>query len=316
MQSLGCQSLSSPRSAAEGSSSAENPAKAGASERWWTRAEVHAERAARVGFVLSMIFFGAAATYGIALSSVAGPYFQRAVRLADRAAFEAGFRIETLSMSGRENAPSKLLLETLRLPYAGSILSYDTAEARDRLLKLGWVDRAEVRRILPSRLEISIAERAPFARWASAGKVYVIDREGRTLGEDESENFGRLLLVEGDGAPAEAAALSDALAGRDELRAKIERAELVAERFWAVKLTGGPIAKLPRKVNALSLDRLEALLANSKVNGMDLEAIDLRLPHRTILQLQEPTIANRDKAIASLSSPQALAAPPRKAKPL
>ena len=49
-------------------------------------------------------------------------------------------------------------------------------------MKLGWVASAEVRRILPSRLEVLVSEREPFARWADAENiVQVIDREGRIL---------------------------------------------------------------------------------------------------------------------------------------
>jgi cell division protein FtsQ len=48
------------------------------------------------------------------------------------------------------------------------------------------------------------------------------------------------------------------------------------------------------------LNRLDSLLASSKIAALSLESIDLRLSNRTILQLLEPTVANRDKAIAAL----------------
>jgi cell division protein FtsQ len=176
---------------------------------------------------------------------------------------------------------------------------------------------AEVRRILPSRLEVVLSEREPFARWADAGNaVQAIDREGRVLGPTEGR-FETLFLFAGEGAPAEAAALMEALSGHEALKRRIERAELVADRFWQFKLDNGVILKLPRKVNELVLGRLESILASNKITEMALETIDLRLTNRTILQLREPTVANRDRAIYSLTSPAAPAvSPPRKGRAL
>jgi len=57
------------------------------------------------------------------------------------------------------------------------------------------------------------------------------------------------------------------------------------------------------------LNRLDSLLASPKIAALSLESIDLRLSNRTILQLLEPTVANRDKAIAALM-PAPSQAPP------
>ena len=100
---------------------------------------------------------------------------------------------------------------------------------------------------------------------------------------------------------------------REAIRDRFESAELIAERFWRVKLNSGLVLKLPRKVTPLVLEHLDSLLANPKIAGLGLETIDLRLSNRTILQLLEPTVANRDRAIAVLTSasPQVLPAPGR-----
>jgi cell division protein FtsQ len=280
-------------------------------ESWFS--EPKAERAARIGFVVSMIFLAAAWGYAAVLSGAAGSFADGARELADRAAFDAGFRIENMSLSGLTNTPKRVVMDALRLPYAESILSYDTTRAHDELLKVGWIETAEVRRVLPSGLEITLTERKPFARFEEGGKTQVIDSEGRLLGEDEGGKFAKLLLVAGDGAPQEAAAFAGGFSGRDALMERIARAELVAGRFWAVKLNNGLTVKLPRKVNALGLERLETLLGSSKIAEMALETIDLRLSHRTILQLRDATVANRDKAIAVLMPEPAQA---RKGHPL
>lgn len=271
---------------------------------WLAQADAIADRAASVGFVFSMIFLAVTALYAFSLSEGAKPLLAEAFAMVDQAAFDAGFRFNRaeFAVSGTRNTPDADLLNALKLPYRGSSLFYNAKDARSGLLNIGWIESAEVRRILPSRLEVVIAERTPFARWEDAQhKVQVIDREGHILGPDAAGRFKELPLFAGEGAGAEAAAFADAIEEHEAFKRRLERVEFVAERFWTVKLDSGPTLKLPRKVTRLVLERLDSLLANSKIAGLGLETIDLRLSNRTILQLLEPTVANRDKAIAVLN---------------
>ena len=53
----------------------------------------------------------------------------------------------------------------------GNFFAVDLAEVRAALEGLPWVRRVEVRRIWPDRLEATLEEHVPFARWAAgAGK--------------------------------------------------------------------------------------------------------------------------------------------------
>ena len=305
------------RSTGLGDGGAQPVEKGAARFSWFSLAQAHADHAARIGFVVSMMFLAATAFYGLHLSGATAAIFDEVSVVADRAAYDAGFRVDDLTISGSKNTRRDALLKALGLPYANSSLSYDAAEAQDRLLKLGWVASAEVRRILPSRLEVLLSEREPFARWADAENVVqAIDREGRILGPADGR-FETLLLFAGEGAPAEAAELTDALSAHGTIKRRIERLDLVAERFWQVKLDSGLVLKLPRKVNELVLGKVETLLASNKVSEMALDTIDLRLTNRTILQLREPTLANRDKGVAAITSGPALPAlPPRRGRAL
>ena len=282
---------------------------------WFAIAQAHADRAARAGFVVSMMFLASAAIYALSLTGATTAVFDAVAEMADDAAQNAGFRLADLAVSGSKNTPQPVLLKDLNLPYASSLLSYDTAEAHERLLKVGWIASAEVRRILPSRLEVILTEREPFARWIDADNtVTAIDREGNVLGPAEGR-FESLLVFKGEEAPAEAAAFMDALPGS--IKRRIARAEFAAGRFWLIALDNGLVLKLPRKVNTLVLDRVESLLASPKISSMPLETVDLRLTNRTILQLKDPSLANRDRAIAFITSaPLQPATPPRKGKAL
>ncbi len=294
------------------------PVEKGAAQfSWFSLAQAHADYAARIGFVVSMMFLAATAFYGLHLSGATAAIVAEVTAVADRAAYDAGFRVDDLIISGSKNTTREMLLKALGLPFANSSLSYDAAEAQDRLMKLGWVASAEVRRILPSRLEVLLSEREPFARWADAQNIaQAIDRDGRILGPADGR-FETLLLFAGEGAPAEAAEFIDALSAHETIKQHIERLDLVAERFWEVKLDSGLVLKLPRKVNELVLGKAETLLASNKISEMALDAIDLRLTNRTVLQLREPSLANRDKGVSTITSgPAQPALPPRRGRAL
>jgi cell division protein FtsQ len=295
----------------DGDRDAKSRARNASQGSWLSRADAFADKAASIGFLASMVFLAVTAIYAFSLSGIARLYLAEAFALADKAAFDAGFKLQDFAITGSQNTPQAALLDALKLPYKGSSLFYDAAQARERLLNLGWIQSAEVRRVLPSRLEVIISERVPFAQLEDAEhKLHVIDREGHLLGSDQEGRFKALPIFAGEGAGTEAANFEDAFQDRASLRGRMGRIELVAERFWNVKLETGLMLKLPRKVTPLTLERLDSLLANPRIAGLGLETIDLRLSNRTILQLLEPTVANRDKAIAVLTSAQSQASPP------
>lgn len=286
------------------------------STSWFSLLKEYADEASRIGFVLSILFLTSAAVYGLSLSGAALPLLSQIVVFGDAVAAKLGFQFEDVSVTGARYTPQASLVGCLKQSDTKSTLLYDTGAAHDCLVEIGWVASAEIRRVLPAQLEVALTERIPFARWADAeNRIKVIDRAGRILGSADDGAFENLLLFSGEGATQEAAAFTDALVNRETIRRRIERVDYVAERFWQVKLDNDLNLKLPRKVSAVSLDRLESMLSNAGISDIALETIDLRLPHRTILQLRDPSIVNRDKAIAALTSlPLPVSPPSRKGK--
>jgi len=50
-------------------------------------------------------------------------------------------------------------------------LSSDLVLVRDALLKLPWIENANIRRILPDRIEVEVIEKTPLLRWKQKGLV-------------------------------------------------------------------------------------------------------------------------------------------------
>jgi len=75
--------------------------------------------------------------------------------------------------------------EIVRSELRGNFFTLDLAAARRSFEKLAWARRIDVRRQWPDRIELTIEEHAPLARWGDAGlvnthgEVFVATHEGK-----------------------------------------------------------------------------------------------------------------------------------------
>jgi cell division protein FtsQ len=90
-----------------------------------------------------------------------------------------------------------------------NILTVGLAEWQRRLLSSPWVEEARLRRVLPSRIDIFIRERAPIGLGRLSGALYLVDAEGVVI-DEFGPNYADLDLpmidglaaIPGDGASA------------------------------------------------------------------------------------------------------------------
>ena len=67
--------------------------------------------------------------------------------------------------------------------YGSNILTADLAKHRRAILNSPWVAQAALRRVLPSTIEISVAERRPFGIGRIGNQLYLTDRDGTVIDE-------------------------------------------------------------------------------------------------------------------------------------
>jgi cell division protein FtsQ len=215
-------------------------------------------------------------------------------RLGDATAM-MGLRVRDVVIEGRRKTPEELLRGAIGVEEGDPILAYSVAEARARIESIRWVREATVTRRLPDTIVVTLTERRPFAVWQHEGKFVLIDRDGQLVTDSDVGTFsGELPLVVGEGAPAAAAALIDALAARPEIQSRVQAAVRVGDRRWNLRLTNGMDVLLPEGADAPALRRLAELQDSHQLLDRPLRTIDLRLPDRLVFQPQpsrgpEPT---------------------------
>lgn len=217
---------------------------------------------------------------------------------AEGAAF-AGFTIDRITVTGRGQADADDIATAIDARRGAPILAFDTAAAKARLERLGWVDSARVSRLLPDQISVSIDERAPYALWQNKGEVEIVDKEGVVLEGLRLRDHLHLPLVVGTGAGVAARGLIDRLSPYRAIVERLRAMVRVADRRWTLTLDGDLDVLLPEEGIDAALARLDAIDRQIQVFSRDLVAVDLRLPDRVTFREPGETDA---KATAPLAS--------------
>ncbi len=212
-------------------------------------------------------------------------------RSADAAAARLGFTIDTIEIAASKDAPalSASRMEEVRALVVPdgrmSLVSLDPADVQLRVQSLDWVEHAQVRRLWPSTLEVSVERRQSFARWQEDGVISVIDSNGERLLAERAADHPHLPLIVGRGAGPEAEPLLDALESLPGVRTRLKALVRVGDRRWNVELLSGATVRLPEQQPVAALRRLEQLHDTYALLDRPLAELDLRAPGRLAVRV-------------------------------
>lgn len=211
----------------------------------------------------------------------------------DAAASMIGLGIDQASVTGQRYTLDSDILDALDLAHARSFVGFDVTAARRRIESLPWIESAEIARVLPGRIAVTVKERKAYAVWRNEGKSYLVDVRGRVLSVVRPEDAPRLPRIAGEGAPAEAATLYATLARYPMVRDRLVEADRIGGRRWALKLAGNVTVELPADREALVLEGIEDSSALSRIIASGDHAIDMRANGRIAVR-PLPTASARE----------------------
>ena len=222
----------------------------------------------------------------LVLAKVARPLNSPAPALAEieRLMELAGLGITQVSLTGHRFTVDSDVFDALGLGQVHTMLSFDSRAAQDRIERLPWVERASIERVLPDRLEVRISERSPAAVWRLGDRNFLIDKSGRVLAPVRKDVMASLPRVAGEGAATEAGNLQALLDNYPALRQRVDVAERIGRRRWALRLTDGSTVQLPAKGEARAIARA---LYVAGARREEQSEIDVRVPERTLVRAPE-----------------------------
>lgn len=91
------------------------------------------------------------------------------------------FAIDHIQVEGLNRGDPDDLQTRLSAWLGRNLVAVDLEEVRRQALTAPWVHDASVRRILPDTLAVSLTEKQPAAMAVLAGRLYLLDREGRLI---------------------------------------------------------------------------------------------------------------------------------------
>ena len=204
-------------------------------------------------------------------------------------------QISRITMRGNERLSRGEVLALLDGLRGHNILTVDLEEWRARLLASPWVASAELRRLLPGRIDVELQERHPIGIGRLANSLYLIDATGVVI-DEYGPNYAEFDLPIIDGlaaAPSDgggavdvrrvrlAANVMTALQARADIAAQVSQID-VSDAHDAVVLLEGDTTLL-RLGDADFVDRIQQYLdvgpaLRERVEEIDY--VDLRFDER------------------------------------
>jgi len=248
------------------------------------------------GYAAAALIVIASIGYGIVKGGHLEPVDAAFKSMRDSAANAAGFRIAGVAFSGHENLNREEILTRAGISGTSSLLFFDVADARKRLMKDPRVADATILKLYPDRLQITITERRPFALWQKDKNVNVIAADGVVLEHYVSRAFVELPFVVGKGADKQAKDFLALLNRYPDVRNNVRASILIAERRWNLRLKNGLDVKLPETDVDRALERLASLDRELQLTSRDISVLDLRLPDRVTVQMSDALVQAREAA--------------------
>lgn len=203
---------------------------------------------------------------------------------------EAGLGVDEIGITGQIWTREADVVAALELTEKTSIIGFDAAAARVRLMALPAIEEVTIRKIYPNQLAITLVEKEPIARWRVDGVTAVVDGAGTRIGEAQAGDEALPLII-GAGAGDDAPIILRALERYPDISVGLVALSRLADRRWDMIYKSGLRVRLPETGVAQALQSLQAYQANQQILDRDLTAIDMRVDGMLVVR---PTI--RDDA--------------------
>jgi cell division protein FtsQ len=189
-----------------------------------------------------------------------------------------GFKLARVHVQGASPMAEQAILASTGLQLGQPILDIDLEAIRKSVEGVGWVQDAQVVRLLPDTVVVAVRERQTLAVWQNRGRTMVIDAGGRLIPEADAGRFPQLPLIVGEGANEGAARILQAVNSRPRLVERLEAIVRVDGRRWDLRLKDGGLVQLPAVEEESALIQLDQLDQRQRILELGFERIDLREP--------------------------------------
>ena len=238
----------------------------------------------------AVAFFALTGLYGV----VQGGHLRA---LTETVTAATGFAVERVDVAGNVETSPIDVVQRLGLDGGTSTVTLNADAARAAILTLPWVADAQVRKVYPDVVDVTLTERQAFAIWQHGRELSLIERDGNVIAPFAHDGYSVLPLYVGLGADRHAADFDRLLDGWPELKGRVKASIRVADRRWDIRLANGVTIRLPEAGARVALSKLRRYESEQGLLERDIETVDLRLPDRVTIGLTEAAAERRKTAV-------------------
>ena len=235
----------------------------------------------------ALLFLGSVIIMGLVQGGYLNYEGSKWLMLPGNAAGLVGMAAEDITITGLSHHDPETLLSAIGVNPGGSLIGFDAAVAKRILENLDWIKSAKVQRRFPNQLDISVAEREPFAVWQRGKDYYIIDASGTAMSGLAAAQLVRLPLVTGEGANTAAAELINQLEAYPDLMLQVNAAARVGSRRWTLYLDSGVTVLLPEADWRDAVKTADELNRSQQLLSKGIRSVDLRLEGRVVVEVAE-----------------------------
>ena len=218
------------------------------------------------------------ALFGVAFLGALYAAFVLAVRL-------PAFPLREVRLTAEPTFVRRAEIEAVvRRELQGNFFTLDLARARQGFESIPWVRKADVRRQWPDRLDVTLEEHVPLARWGTAA---LVNTQGEVF---EASYAGKLPVFNGPAGAAKEMAIQYAYFRRslEPIGREPVQVNVTARRAWSVRLDGGTALELGRTDIEGRLARFVLNYAQAAtLLGRRMEYVDLRYANGFAVRVPE-----------------------------
>lgn len=133
-------------------------------------------------FYRRVLFYGVVGIAGVSAAVVAGRFFLYAPQM-------LLVKAEQIEVTGNHIVSREAVLQQFAHDRGRSVLRIPLDARRGALEEISWVEAATVQRILPNRIRVEVAERAPIAFLRNGTELALIDGHGVILDRPRGEDL-------------------------------------------------------------------------------------------------------------------------------
>lgn len=211
--------------------------------------------------------------------------------LRDFVATSVGFGVRHVAVSGNSELSDAEVTNLAGISARASLPFLDPAVVQARLMSVPLIAEAQVTKLYPDRVAITLKERIPYAIWQQDGSVQVIAADGTAIEKLADPRFLRLPHVVGPQANTRVRDFVALIESVPEFREQIRAGIFVSERRWTLKLQNGVEVKLPELGAERALKTFAALERAEGITKKAVLSVDLRLADRIAVRLTEEAAA-------------------------